>query len=235
MLSAATRSATAGPRRSRAMEPLTPTPPTTLRRLPERGSLEREKLLEILDEGLVCHVGFVSERGPVVIPTSYARVEDLLYLHGSPASHMLRSLRAGIEACVTVTLLDGLVLARSAFHHSMNYRSAVIFGTAREVTDAAEKLEALRALVEHVVPGRWGDTRSPSAKELRGTLVLALPLEEASVKLRSGPPVDDAEDRALEYWAGVVPLRLEAAEPIPDPELRDGIACPSYATRYGRC
>ena len=216
------------------MEPLTPTERTALRRLPERGSFERDRLEEILDEALVCHVGFAGEHGPVVIPMSYARAGDRLYLHGSSASRLLRSLRDGVEACVTVTLLDGLVLARSAFHHSVNYRSAVVFGTARELTDAAEKLAALRAIVEHVVPGRWGDTRGPSAKELARTLVLALPLDEASVKLRTGPPADDDEDRELNHWAGVIPLRLEAAAPVRDPELRDGIPCPAYATRYGR-
>jgi len=216
------------------MQPLTPTERTALRRVPERGSFERERLEEILDEALVCHVGLAGEHGPVVIPMSYARAGDRLYLHGSSASRLLRSLRDGVEACVTVTLLDGLVLARSAFHHSVNYRSAVVFGTARELTDAAEKLAALRAIVEHVVPGRWSDTRGPSAKELARTLVLALPLDEASVKLRTGPPVDDEEDRELDHWAGVIPLRLEAAEPVRDPELRDGIPCPAYATRYGR-
>jgi nitroimidazol reductase NimA-like FMN-containing flavoprotein (pyridoxamine 5'-phosphate oxidase superfamily) len=222
------------------MEPLTPSARTTLRRLPERGSFERARVRGILDEGLVCHVGFMAEHGPVVIPTTYARVEDLLYLHGSPASRMLRALRTGVETCVTVTLLDGLVLARSAFHHSMNYRSVVIFGIAREVTDAAEKLAALRALVEHVVPGRWDDTRAPSARELARTAVLALPLDEASVKHRAGPPADDDEDYALDHWAGVVPLCLEAASPIGDPKLRDGIPCPSYwrsstSSGRGRC
>jgi nitroimidazol reductase NimA-like FMN-containing flavoprotein (pyridoxamine 5'-phosphate oxidase superfamily) len=216
------------------MEPLTPSERTTLRRLPERGSFERERIREILDEALVCHVGLVAEHGPVVIPMSYARADDRLYLHGSSASRLLRSLRAGAEACVTVTLLDGLVLARSAFHHSVNYRSVVIFGAAREVTDAEEKLAALRAIVEHVVPGRWGDTRGPSAKELARTLVLALPLDEASAKLRTGPPADDEEDYALDHWAGVIPLRLEAAAPIEDPKLRDGVPCPAYARRYGR-
>ena len=216
------------------MQPLTPTERTALRRAPQRGSFERERLEAILDEALVCHVGLAGEHGPVVIPMSYARAGDRLYLHGSSASRLLRSLRDGVEACVTVTLLDGLVLARSAFHHSVNYRSAVVFGTARELTDAEEKLAALRAIVEHVVPGRWDDTRGPSAKELARTLVLALPLDEASVKVRTGPPVDDDEDRELDHWAGVIPLCLEAAAPVRAPDLRDGVPCPAYAMRYGR-
>jgi nitroimidazol reductase NimA-like FMN-containing flavoprotein (pyridoxamine 5'-phosphate oxidase superfamily) len=216
------------------MATLTPTPRTRVRRRSERGSHERERVYRILDEGLVCHVAFVGEQGPVVIPTTYARIDDRLYLHGSPASRMLRSLESGIETSVAVTLLDGLVLARSAFHHSMNYRSAIVFGRAREVTDAEEKLAALRALVEHVVPGRSSDTRGPNVRELARTLVLALPLDEASAKLRSGPPTDDEEDLGLDHWAGVIPLELRPLEPLDDPALRPGVGQPDYARDYRR-
>ncbi|HEV7919302.1 MAG TPA: pyridoxamine 5'-phosphate oxidase family protein, partial [Thermoanaerobaculia bacterium] len=183
------------------MSNLLQTERTTVRRLPKRGLYDRQTIHAIIDEALICHVGFVVEGAPVVIPTIHTRVGDTLYFHGSAASRMLRSLRGGVEACVTVTLLDGLVLARSAFHHSMNYRSAVVFGTAREVTDAAEKLQVLHALVEHVAAGRSADARPPNDKELRQTLVLALPIEEASAKVRTGGPVDDDEDYALPIWA----------------------------------
>ena len=216
------------------MAELIPTPRTTVRRRPERGRHEREVVYAILDEGLVCHVGFTADQGPVVIPTTYARDGDFLYLHGSPASRMLRNLAAGVDCCVTVTLLDGLVLARSAFHHSMNYRSVVVLGTAVAVEDASEKLRALEAFVEHIVPGRTAGTRGPSVKELARTLVLRLPLEEASAKLRVGPPSDDEEDLALDHWAGVVPLSLTAGEAIDDPLLRDGIPRPVHATDYRR-
>ncbi|HKO55851.1 MAG TPA: pyridoxamine 5'-phosphate oxidase family protein [Thermoanaerobaculia bacterium] len=207
---------------------------TTVRRLPKRGLYDREIIHAILDEALICHVGFVVDGAPVVIPTIHTRVDDTLYFHGSAASRMLRSLRGGVEACVTVTLLDGLVLARSAFHHSMNYRSAVVFGTAREVTDAAEKWRALEALVEHVARGRSADVRPPNEKELRQTLVLALPIEEASAKVRTGGPVDDDEDYALPIWAGVLPLRLVPQSPLPDERLRPGIGIPAYVDDYKR-
>lgn len=207
---------------------------TTVRRLPKRGLYDRETIHAIIDEALICHVGFVVEGAPVVIPTIHTRVGDTLYFHGSAASRMLRSLRGGVEACVTVTLLDGLVLARSAFHHSMNYRSAVVFGTAREVTDADEKLRALDALVEHVAAGRSVDARPPNEKELRQTLVLALPIEEASAKVRTGGPVDDEEDYDLPIWAGVLPLRLVPQSPLPDERLRAGIPVPGYVDQYAR-
>lgn len=204
---------------------------TTVKRLPKRGLYDRETLYRILDEALICHAGFVVDGLPVVIPTIHWREGDTLYLHGSQASRMLRSLRGGVEACVTVTLLDGLVLARSAFHHSMNYRSAVIFGTAREVTDREEKLRALDALVEHVLRGRSKETRPPNEKELKQTMVLAMPIEEASAKVRTGGPVDDDEDYDLPVWAGVVPVRLAFGEPVPDervtvavPESVNGLA-----------
>src|ERR1051325_996197 len=207
---------------------------TTVRRLPKRGVYDRETIHAILDESLICHVGFVVDGAPVVIPTIHTRVDDTLYFHGSAASRMLRSLRGGVEACVTVTLLDGLVLARSAFHHSMNYRSAVVFGTAGEVTDPAEKLLALDALVEHVAAGRSADARPPNDKELRQTLVLALPIEEASAKVRTGGPEDDEEDYDLPIWAGVLPLRLVPQSPLPDERLRPGIAIPGYVDQYRR-
>ena len=211
-----------------------PTPRTTVRRLPERGSYDRGVLHAILDEGLVCHVGFVADGQPFVIPTTYGRVGDALYIHGSAASRMLRSLAGGIPVCVTVTLLDGLVLARSAFHHSMNYRSAVVLGTAVAVEDVAERDAALRAITDHVVPGRWDAVRGPSEKELRATSVLRLPMDEASAKVRTGPPKDDEEDQALGAWAGVLPLALVPQPPIPDPTLRAGIAVPAHVARYRR-
>jgi len=207
---------------------------TTLKRLPKRASYERETVYRILDEGFVCHVGFVSEGRPVVIPTGYGRKGDRLYLHGSAASRMLRTLREGVDVCVTVTLVDGLVLARSSFHHSMNYRSVVVFGRARVVEDEDEKMEALRVFSDHVLRGRWEDARLPNRNELRQTTVLALPLEEASAKIRTGPPVDDEEDYGLSVWAGVLPLRLVAGEPIPDPRLNAGIEQPQYVQNYRR-
>lgn len=212
---------------------LMPTSRTQIRRIPQRGEYEREVIYQILDEGLVCHVGFATDGQPFVIPTAYGRVGDRLYIHGSPASRMLRSLTSGIEVCVTVTLLDGLVLARSAFHHSMNYRSVVIFGRATKVEAEAEKLEALRAFTEHVVPGRWVEVRQPSHQEILGTLVLSLPLTEASAKVRTGPPSDDEADYNLPVWAGVVPLQLVAGAPVPDPRLLVD-ALPTYLNNYTR-
>ena len=211
-----------------------PSARTRVRRRAERGRYDRETVHAILDEGLVCQVAFVAEGQPFAIPTAYARDGETLYLHGSPASRMLRSLAGVIPVCVCVTLLDGLVLARSAFHHSMNYRSVVVLGRARLVEAAEERLRAMRALVEHVAPGRWADTRQPSAKELAQTCVLALPLAEASAKVRSGPPLDAEEDHALPHWAGVIPLRLVPEAAQPDPRLAPGIAAPAYAGRYRR-
>jgi nitroimidazol reductase NimA-like FMN-containing flavoprotein (pyridoxamine 5'-phosphate oxidase superfamily) len=187
-----------------------------------------------LDEGLVCHLGFVVNRQPFVIPTAYGRLEDTLYIHGSPASRMLKTLDQGVEVCLTVTLLDGLVLARSAFHHSMNYRSVVLFGTATRVDDPDEKLTALKAFTEHVVPGRWAEVRPPNPQELTGTLVLALPIAEASAKVRTGPPVDAPEDYALPIWAGEIPLRLQAEGPVTDNRCSPTLTVPGYAENYGR-
>lgn len=207
---------------------------TTVSRLPKRAAYEREAVHAILDEGLVCHVGFVAGGQPYVIPTAYARVGETLYIHGSAASRMLKTLSDGVPVCVTVTLLDGLVLARSAFHHSMNYRSAVVLGTARLVEDAEEKARALESIVEHIVPGRGADVRQPNPKELLATSVLALPIEEASAKVRTGPPIDDPEDMTLPVWAGVLPLRL-APQPLEsDPALAPGIDPPACVRAYGR-
>jgi uncharacterized protein len=216
------------------MTDFAPTPRTTVHRLPKRGVYDRAAVAAILDEALVCHVGFAAEGQPFVIPTIFARVEDRLYLHGSAASRMLQALAEGIDVCVTVTLVDGLVLARSAFHHSMNYRSVVVLGDAQAVSDPAEKWDALHTIVEHVAPGRWAEVREPSAKEMAGTLVLRLPLDEASAKVRTGPPLDDEEDYALECWAGVLPLRLVPGAPVPDPRLPAGRALSPAVAAYAR-
>ncbi|MBW4431711.1 MAG: pyridoxamine 5'-phosphate oxidase family protein [Pelatocladus maniniholoensis HA4357-MV3] len=207
---------------------------TKIRRVPQRGEYERQVIYDILDECLVCHVGFAVDGQPFVIPTAYGRIGDKLYIHGSPASRMLRSLQNAIEVCVTVTLLDGLVLARSAFHHSMNYRSVVIFGTAAVVESPEEKLAALYAFTEHVISGRWTEVRPPNRQELQGTLVLSLPLDEASAKVRTGPPLDDEADYSLPVWAGVLPLQLTTTVPIPDSRLQSGITLPDYVHKYTR-
>ena len=199
-----------------------PSPRTTVRRRAERGRYDRETAYAILDEAYICHVGFVHDASPVVLPTMHARVDDVLYIHGSVASRMLRTLSSGVEACVTVTLLDGLVLARSAFHHSMNYRSVVVFGTARVVDDGDEQLAAMRGLIERVRPGRWEVARQPTEVELRQTIVMAIALDEMSAKVREGGPIDDADDYALPVWAGVVPLTLVAGEPVEDPSPTSG-------------
>jgi hypothetical protein len=216
------------------MSAFVPTARTTLKRLPDRGVFDRAAVNAILDEGLLCHVGFVVEGQPFVIPTIYARVGERLYVHGSAASRMLRTLAQGVEACLTVTLLDGLVLARSAFHHSVNYRSVVVLGRARLVEDEAERRAALDAIVEHVVPGRGSAVRGPSAKELRATSVLRLDLVEVSAKVRTGPPLDDEEDIARDCWAGVLPLRLAPGTPVPDPRLPAGRGVPPEVTNYRR-
>lgn len=209
-----------GDRTTRAGAALRATERTRLRRLPERGSHDWELIAGILDEALVCHVGFAVEGRPVVIPTAHARRGTTLYLHGAPASRLLRTLAGGVDVCITVTLLDGLVLARSLFHHSINYRSAVCFGRAVEVTDIDEKREALRCFAEHVLPGRADEVRQPSIGELKATRVLAVQLDEASAKLRTGPPIDDEDDLALPVWAGVLPVALAVAAPVADtPQL----------------
>ncbi len=219
-------------------ESLEPSPSITqrnkIKRYPQRGNYDLSVINSILDEGLICHVGFVVEGQPFVIPTAYGRIDDQIYIHGSPMSRMLRSLQQGIEVCITITLLDGLVLARSAFHHSMNYRSVVIFGNAIAIEDPAEKMAALKAFTNHVLPDRWSQVRPTTEKEVAGTLVLALSLSEASAKIRTGPPVDDEEDYGLPIWAGELPLRLVADAPINDPKLSAGIPCPDFVQHYDR-
>ena len=213
---------------------MTPTQRTQLRRLPKRGSHETEVIHAILDAGFLSHVGFTVNGQPFVIPTLYGREEDRLYLHGSAASRMLGELRTGVPACVTVTLVDGLVLARSAFHHSMHYRSVVAFGRARKIEEPDQKTRALRIISEHLIRGRWDDVRRPSEKELKATAVLEFSIEEASAKIRQGPPIDDEEDYSLPMWAGILPLQLEAKTPISDPRLAEDTAVPDYVrlTRY---
>lgn len=211
-----------------------PTPRTTVKRRAQRGVYEHAAILRILDEGLVCHMAFVVDGQPFVLPTAYARIDDHLYLHGSPSNRMLRTGRGGVGLCVTVTLLDGLVLARSAFHHSMNYRSVVLLGTATEVDDPAEKRAAFRALVEHVVPGRSAGVRAPTDDEITGTLVLRLPITEGSAKIRSGPPIDDESDYAWPVWAGVIPLALRPGPPVPDARLDPEHGVPAYVADYRR-
>ena len=211
-----------------------PTPRTRLVREAERGVYNREAAYRILDEGFLCHVGFVADGQPFVIPTSYGRKDDRLYIHGSAASRMLRQMKDGVPVCVTVTLLDGLVLARSIFNHSMNYRSVVILGKATPVDDAVEKVEALRLLSEHIIPGRWADARQPNERELKATLVMRVPIEEFSAKVRTGPPIDDEDDYSFPTWAGVVPLETVSRPPINDPRLDPQYKAPPYAAHYVR-
>jgi len=216
------------------MSTITPTPRTQVKRLPKRGAYDRETVFGILDEAFVCHVGFVVDGQPYVIPTNFARVNDTLYLHGSAASRMLRTLGEGVAVCVTVSLIDGLVLARSAFHHSVNYRSVVILGTARAVEDPREKMEALRLFTEHIMKGRWAEIRWPNELELKGTAVLAVPLEEVSAKVRTGGPIDDEEDYALPVWAGVLPIESVTKEPLADARLNPATPVPEYMKSYKR-
>lgn len=214
------------------MTTVTKTERTKVKRLPARGAYDRETIYSILDAGFICHVGFVVEGQPYVIPTGYARVGDNLYIHGSAASRMLRNLASGVEVCVTVTHVDGLVLARSAFHHSINYRSVVVLGRAELVTDADEKYAALEAFTEHTIPGRWPEIRWPNELEMKATSVLRLPIEEASAKIRTGDPKDDEEDYEMNVWAGVVPLETFAGEPVPDTKLAEGIEIPEHVREY---
>jgi uncharacterized protein len=212
----------------------TPSPRTRLVREPDRAVYDRDTAYRILDEGFICHVGFAVDNQPFVIPTSYGRSGDHLYVHGSAASRMLRNLDQGIPVCITVTLLEGLVLARSIFNHSMNYRSVVILGTATAVQAPAEKLEALRLLSEHILPGRWVESRFPNEKELRATLVLRVPITEFSAKVREGPPIDDEEDYSFKTWAGVIPLETRARRPIADSRCLPEVPVPPYASAYSR-
>src|ERR671915_727623 len=209
-----------------------PTDRTRVRRVPQRGDYDRDTIDAILDETLVSHVGFVHDGEPVVIPTLHARLGDRLYLHGSAASRLLRTLERGVPVCATSTKIDGLVLARSAFHHSVNYRSAVVFGTATLVEPEQERLQALELFTEKLVPGRWSEVRAPTRQELKGTKVLRLPLDEASAKVRTGPPIDDDEDYDLPVWAGVLPLSTQVAEPQPDPSLDPAIETPGYVAAW---
>jgi nitroimidazol reductase NimA-like FMN-containing flavoprotein (pyridoxamine 5'-phosphate oxidase superfamily) len=215
-----------------ASNTIMPTARTTLTRLPNRGVFERKRIYEILDEGFICHLGFSIDQRPFVIPTAYGRLDDNLLIHGSAASRTLRTLAGKAEVCVTVTIVDGLVLARSAFHHSMNYRSVMIFGTASLVQDQAEKIRALRVFSDHIIPNRWNDVREPNSTELKKTLVLRMPLAEASAKIRTGPPLDDESDYELAIWAGEIPLRVVAQTPVPDSRLSPDVALPSYIERY---
>ena len=205
------------------MEKYTPTDRTQVKRLPKRGVYDKEQVHAILDEGFLCHVGFVADGQPYVIPTLYVRDGDRIYIHGSAASRMLRTLDEGADVCVTVTLVDGFVLARSAFHHSMNYRSVVVLGKARLVDDPNEKMQALHRFTNHMVPGRWEEVRQPAEQELKATNVLVLALDEVSAKVRTGSPLDDEEDYALPVWAGVVPVRTELGVPVPDQRLLPGV------------
>jgi hypothetical protein len=216
------------------MSQFQPTERTQVKRLPKRGNYDRETVYNILDTAFVCHVGFQVEGQPYVIPTNFGRAGDTLYLHGSAASRMLKTLSAGVPVCVTVTHVDGLVLARSAFHHSVNYRSVVILGTAHLVDDPAEKREALRIFTEHVMKGRWDDVRQPNEQEMKATTVLSLPLEEVSAKVRTGGPIDDEEDYTLPVWAGVLPLELVPKAPIPDAQRKNDPAIPEYLKNYQR-
>ncbi len=209
-----------------------PTSRTKVKRLPARGHFERETIYSILDAAFICHVGFIVDGQPYVIPTGYARIDDHLYIHGSSASRMLRNLSKEIDVCVTVTIVDGLVLARSAFHHSINYRSVVILGKAILVEDHNEKQNALEAFTNHVIPGRWPGIRWPNELELKATSVLKLPIEEASAKIRTGDPKDDDEDYAMNIWAGVIPLFQTTATPIPDSKLSGGVSVPDHVLKY---
>ena len=211
-----------------------PSARTRVVREADRAVYDRETVYRILDEGFLCHVGFAMDGQPFVIPTSYGRKGASLYIHGSAASRMLRQMKEGVPVCVTVTLLHRLVLARSVFNHSMNYRSVVVLGKATLVDDPEEKLAALRALSEHILPGRWDDSRQPNERELKATSVLRVPIEEFSAKVRTGPPIDDAEDYSFPTWAGVIPLETVAGNPINDPKLDSGREAPEYVRTYSR-
>ena len=215
-------------------ETVPPTERTGVVREAQRGVYDRESIYKILDEGFVCHVGFSVDGQPYVIPTLFARVDDAIYFHGSAASRMLRNLGEGIPVCVTVTLTDGFVLARSVFNHSMNYRSVVALGKAMIMDAPTEKLEALHAFTEKILPGRWNDARQPNEKELKATSILRLPLTEVSAKVRTGPPEDDAPDYALPVWAGVIPLHVAFDAPVRDDRCDPSIPTPAYATHDRR-
>jgi nitroimidazol reductase NimA-like FMN-containing flavoprotein (pyridoxamine 5'-phosphate oxidase superfamily) len=208
------------------------TPRNKVKRLAERGNYDKDTIYPIVDEAFICHVGFVQDGQPFVIPTIHARHEDTIFFHGAKASRLLKHIEAGNPLCVTITLLDGLVMARSVFHHSMNYRAAVLYGCGQVIKDQAEKLAALHIISEAVMPGRWDDARQPTRKELNATTVVAMPIESASAKTRSGPPGDDDEDYALPVWAGIVPIRQLIETPVNDPLLNKDIGLPDYIARF---
>jgi nitroimidazol reductase NimA-like FMN-containing flavoprotein (pyridoxamine 5'-phosphate oxidase superfamily) len=212
----------------------TPSDRSTLRRLPSRGSYDKETVFDILDRGILAHVGFSTDHGPVVIPMGYARRDESILLHGSAKSRLLNELKKGTDVCVSVTHVDGLVLARSTFHHSMNYRSVVAFGHSKEITEPSEKNEALEHIVEHLVPGRGADARGASEGELQATLVVEVPIADASAKIRTGPPVDETKDLEIDIWSGVLPLSLSPGTPIPDEHTAAEKAVPDYVTRYAK-
>jgi len=214
------------------MKELVQTGKTKIKRVPQRGNYEPEMIYKILDQAFICHVGFIHEGNPVVIPTAYGRIGDKLYLHGSTKSRMMMTLEKGGEICVTVTIVDGLVLARSIFHHSMNYRSVVLFGKPQKVTSEKEKYQALKAFTNHIIPGRWEETRLPNKKELKSTMVVSMPLQEASAKIRTGPPLDDPKDYKLPIWAGVIPIRAQLLDALPDTKLSKDLTTPSSVISY---
>lgn len=216
------------------MNDITPTARTRVKRHAERGVYDRSAIYDILDAGLICHVGIVEDGQPFVMPTIHARMDNRLLLHGSPGSRLLRTIKNGAALCVTVTLLDGLVLARSAMHHSMNFRSVVLLGKGSVIEDENEKLQALRTISDHIIAGRWAEVRPPNAAEINMTMVVAIPIEEASAKVRSGPPVDDEDDYRLAVWAGVLPLQLTPQAPQPDDRLLKGVSIPEYVGQYQR-
>jgi nitroimidazol reductase NimA-like FMN-containing flavoprotein (pyridoxamine 5'-phosphate oxidase superfamily) len=216
------------------MDELKKTERTTITRLAKRANYDKAVILEILKEGLVCHVSYIHENQPFMLPHLYAVKNDKIYLHGSVGSFMMRALKKEIDLCFSVTLIDGLVLARSAFHHSVNYRSVVLFGKAQLVENEEEKNEALEALTEQVIPGRWADVRQPNVSEMKQTMILSIPLEEASAKIRTGGPGDEEEDYQLDVWAGVLPLKIVTEAPIPDPKMEVVREVPSYVTNYNR-
>jgi len=214
------------------MSDFKPSALTQTRRRADRGRYDRATVYAILDEGILCHVGYALGDQPVVTPTLYWREADRLYWHGSAASRMLETLAGGVKACVTATLIDGLVMARSGFHHSVNYRSVMAFGTAAPLRTATEKLASLEAFVERIAPGRWAEMRAPTKAEIEATTVVSMPIEDVSAKIRTGPPIDDADDHAAPVWAGVIPLALTAGKPIPDPRLDPAISLPECLARF---
>ncbi|MEO8398568.1 MAG: pyridoxamine 5'-phosphate oxidase family protein [Ignavibacteriaceae bacterium] len=214
------------------MKNLEPTKKTKVKTIPKRASYDVETINKILDDTFICHIGFVAQDHPFVIPTGFGRKENKLYFHGAKGSRMLKALKNGIDICLTVTLIDGIVLARSAFHHSINYRSVVAFGKAEEIFDQAEKTKALKIISNHIIPGRWEDVRKPNDKELNATAVFSLDINEASAKIRVGNPIDDEEDINLKVWAGVLPLKIIAGNPIPDAILNYEMPVPLYLKNY---